>query len=140
MMEYQYAFELYPGNLDHHLVGVLPEGRSRRYGRRARERLGRRRSGDRPLTSVAHEMFHQVFALHHASTACGGGSNGQVGVSWPPDQMGYLDGIGLNMSSAPFQFIADGLDNASPYCTSCGNQSHAYDFMSYCAPNANDPN
>lgn len=71
----------------------------------------------RPLTSVAHELGHQ-FGLPHASAACGGG-----GISWPPDQQGYLDGIGLNTTSEPYDFIADGLNG----------QGQAYDFMSYCA-------
>jgi hypothetical protein len=87
-------------------------------------------SGNRPVSSVAHELGHQ-FGLVHASNACGGGTNGQTGESWPPDQMGYLDGIGLNTSSEPYQFIANGV----------GGFTHAFDFMSYCAyqPNAKPP-
>lgn len=86
--------------------------------------------GYRPLTSVAHEVFHQ-FGFSHASAACGGN-----GVSWPPDQLGELDGIGLDTTSEPYKFIANGSpDFSSP------NSSQAYDFMSYCAhAGGDDPN
>ncbi len=84
----------------------------------------------RPLTSVSHELFHQ-FGLQHASAACGG-----AGVSWPPDQQGYLDGIGLNTTSEPYQFIAAGSPDFSP-----PNRAQAYDLMSYCAhAGGDDPN
>lgn len=84
----------------------------------------------RPLTAVAHEVFHQ-FGLVHASPACGGGANGQVGEPWPPDQQGDLNGIGLNTTTWPFQFVANGLNN----------ETTAFDFMSYCAHIGNgDPN
>ena len=87
-------------------------------------------SNYRPLTSVTHELFHQ-FGLQHASAACGG-----AGVTWPPDQQGYLDGIGLNTTSEPYQFIAAGSpDFASPL------SAQAYDLMSYCAhAGGDDPN
>jgi hypothetical protein len=77
-------------------------------------------TGDRPLTSVSHEVMHQ-FGLVHASAACGGG-----GESWPPDQLGYLDGIGVNTTTEPYQFIAAGSPDFPSY-------PHAYDLMSYCA-------
>ena len=78
--------------------------------------------GYRPLTSVAHELGHQ-FGLEHASASCGGGANGQSSVSWPPDQAGHINGIALNTSSEPYDFIAAGLNGLK----------NAYDFMSYCA-------
>ena len=77
-------------------------------------------TGDRPLTSASHEVMHQ-FGLVHASAACGGG-----GESWPPDQLGYLDGIGVNTTTEPYQFIAAGSPDFPSY-------PHAYDLMSYCA-------
>jgi hypothetical protein len=84
----------------------------------------------RPLTSVTHELFHQ-FGLQHASAACGGG-----GVNWPPDQVGELDGIGLNTTSEPYDFIANG----SPDVTGSA-RTLAFDLMSYCAhAGGNDPN
>ena len=49
----------------------------------------------RPLTSVAHELGHME-GLQHASADCGGGSNGQVGTPWPPDQHGYIQGFGFD--------------------------------------------
>jgi hypothetical protein len=118
---------------------------------------GAQGSAARPLTSVMHEVFHQ-FGLHHASNECGGGQDndfddggepdgdlddagkvdgdgdqggGQIGVPWPPDQQGFLDGIGLNTVSEPYDFIATGLNG----------QANAFDFMSYCAQRGNgDPN
>ena len=103
---------------------------------------------DRPLTAVAHELFH-MFGLKHASIECGGGTGGQEGVPWPlkpgethdsekaklgitspdvgsPDEEGFgqLLGIGLDMSSEPYQIIADGV-----------NAPENFDFMSYCSPN-----
>src|SRR5215831_18061281 len=59
--------------------------------------------GDKPLSvvestvprkSVAHELAHG-WGRPHASTACKGGDNGQVGEDWPPDQRGYIQGIGV---------------------------------------------
>ena len=98
---------------------------------------------DRPLTSVAHELFHQ-FGLPHASNECGGGQDndsddqGQTGEPWlplaqapsgepnvnpPDDGIGQLDGIGLDTTSEPYTILADGLNGISQY----------YDFMSYCS-------
>jgi hypothetical protein len=109
---------------------------------------------NRPLTAVAHELFH-MFGQKHASSECGGGDDGdsddtgQEGVSWPlrpgdshdsvkatvgetspdsgsPDQEGFgqLLGIGLDMSSEPYTIRADGVNGTTEY----------YDFMSYCSP------
>jgi hypothetical protein len=83
----------------------------------------------RPVSSVMHEIFHQ-YGLHHASNECGGGqdsdgddSGGQTGTSWPPDQQGFLDGVGLNTTTSPYNFIANGLNSFK----------NAFDLMSYCA-------
>ena len=116
--------------------------------------------GNRPLTGVAHELFHQ-FGLQHASSECGGGNDGdsddegQSGTPWPLktgethageaaklreakdgasghpfEGFGQLLGIGLNLGSEPYQLIADGV-----------NVDENFDFMSYCSPNigAGDP-
>jgi hypothetical protein len=105
---------------------------------------------DRPLTSVAHELFHQ-FGLPHASNECGGGqdgdsdespggkNNGQVGEPWlplaiapgepgekpPDDGIGQLDSIGLDTTSEPYKIVADGV----------GGNAQTFDFMSYCSAN-----
>ncbi len=95
--------------------------------------------GYRPLTSVAHEMFHE-FGLPHASAACGGN-----GPSWPPDQEGELDGIAVDVLSEPYKFIANNspdfnLSNPLQGCASCPPNA-AYDLMSYCAHiGGGDPN
>ncbi len=94
-------------------------------------------SGNRPLTSVAHEITHQ-FGLHHASPACGGN-----GPAWPPDERGHLDGIALNTTSEPYVFIANGLHEPElreegfkeePGFEEANHErGFAFDYMSYCA-------
>jgi hypothetical protein len=80
---------------------------------------------NRPLTDVAHEIFHG-FGIHHASAGCGGGSSGQTADPWP-DPQGFLEGVGIDRrsgsggSGAPFRIIA-GFPS-----------SPVFDFMSYCA-------
>ena len=95
-------------------------------------------SGNRPLTAVAHELFHQ-FGLDHASRECGGG-----GTAWPlkrgethaseaaalglpsgdpnsTEGFGQLLGIGLRMDSLPYRIVADGV-----------SAPQNMDLMSYC--------
>ncbi len=79
-------------------------------------------NGSRPLTSVAHEVLHQ-YSLVHASPCNGAGANGQTAEAWPPDERGELDGIAVNTTSEPYDFIANGLNGFAA----------AYDPMSYCA-------
>lgn len=88
------------------------------YYRRAGIVIG---ANNRPYTSVGHELGHAV-GREHASKACKGGTDGQVGESWPPDQVGYLNGIG---------FDVNGAINGSPRLLDGGTKK-AWDFMSYC--------
>jgi hypothetical protein len=81
----------------------------------------------RPLSGSAHELMH-LLGFAHASAACGGGLaiNGGVFDSWPPDQRGEIQGVGLDRtpgSSAlgPYRIIAPN----PPF-------SQYYDIMSYC--------
>lgn len=90
-------------------------------------------SGSRPFTALSHELGH-LLGRQHASAACGGAdptkprSDMNEYEDWPPDQRGYLAGIGLDRrqqsGSAPFRIIAAGVPTPG---------SEAYDFMSYCA-------
>ncbi len=97
-------------------------------------------SNDRPLTSVSHELFHQ-FGLVHAGNECGGGEDndkddgGQTGEPWPPDGNGDLDGIGLDPTTEPYQFIANGANqivNGQSYYNATSGPYQTFDFMSYC--------
>ena len=90
----------------------------------------------RPLTSVAHEWYH-LLGRPHASDCDGGGSNGQVAESWPPDQEGYLQSVGINtqlgsgVGGTPYDVVpgSPGLYHKDPNAW--------YDFMSYCADSTN---
>jgi hypothetical protein len=82
-------------------------------------------------TPVVHELFHQ-FGLEHASAGCGANEGGGVPTASWPDSSGYLEGIGLDTLSEPYQFEAAGLHGGVA----------AFDVMSYCdfVPNSYDPN
>ena len=95
-------------------------------------------STTRPLTSVGHELGH-ILGLQHAGQGCpGSGPNDpQAGVPWPPDDKGYLQGIGLDLwgiaadptaftptAANPYRVIARNLPGSAP---------EFYDYMSYCA-------
>jgi hypothetical protein len=102
-----------------------------------------------PAYSVPHELFH-LFGLGHASAACGGANNDtflNLGLainnheSWPMDQVGYLQSVGLapeNVSNiAPYHVIFGPPPTpAQSGCTSgnpCPTQATDwFDFMSYC--------
>lgn len=116
-------------------------------------------SGDRPLTSVAHELFHQ-FGLQHASSECGGGQDGdqddggQISTPWLPlapppitavlngndaprgsplvDGTGQLNGIGLDMTSKPYRFVANNVPQTVDGVPTPETHSQIYDLMSYC--------
>lgn len=96
----------------------------------------------RPITTMTHEFLHGL-GIKHASAACGGGANGQVGEDWPPDQRGYLQGIGLDRAAAsggstgPYRLIADPVQAPRGVATDPDPalSGAAYDLMSYCAAN-----
>ena len=80
----------------------------------------------RPLTSTAHEFMH-LLGFQHASPCGGGGSGGEADADWPPDQQGYIQGVGLDRrpnsaGAGLYKIIAAGVGNAQ-----------WYDLMSYCA-------
>ncbi|HYF26210.1 MAG TPA: PKD domain-containing protein [Baekduia sp.] len=89
---------------------------------------------DRPLTAVAHELVH-LFGILHASGACGGGAFlGIHGEDWPPDQVGYLQGFGLDprreRQPEPGAFM--------PVPGTLARGQAAYDLMSYCETDENN--
>ncbi len=103
---------------------------------------------DRPYTSSAHEFLHALGAVVedatfsgcvdgdlscHASRACDANNSGTV---WPPDQIGLLQGIGLDRTVAPpYRILAtpDGV----PATVGEQDDRGIYDFMSYCAGDSN---
>ena len=131
------ATSSYPGSFSH-AVGVnLGVARGLTNGVPGQYSVVDGTANYRPLTSVAHEVFHE-FGVLHASNSCGGGAGG-FGEPWPPDQAGHLNGIGLNTTSEPYQFVANGVPetlNGSTFTI-----KNAYDFMSYCSTyiGADDP-
>lgn len=88
----------------------------------------------RPLTSVAHEMFHG-FGRDHASDCTPDPENNDPGDTedWPPDQRGYIQGIGYDVDNgrviAPRALSGVGSTDSG---ASDFNPDQWYDFMSYC--------
>ncbi len=88
----------------------------------------------RPVTSIAHEVFH-LLGFKHAAPECGAGPTtgpNPDSVPWPVPQ-GRMDSVGIDTTpgsgqfGGPYRIIAD--TAASP----------AYDLMSYCGINSGDP-
>jgi hypothetical protein len=85
----------------------------------------------RPLTSVAHEIFHNLGRPHadaSGDSGCGGGGDGR------PDARGHIEAIGLDRHAGsggslqtPYKIVYPGLP---------GEQPELYDFMSYCTGGA----
>jgi hypothetical protein len=82
-------------------------------------------------TVAAHEFGH-LLGRAHASAANNGGANGQVAEPWPPDQLGYLQGVGLDRRDYSIKFGGDSFEGRLPALPAM------YDFMSY-AVKADDP-
>ncbi len=93
----------------------------------------------KPFSSVGHELGHLLGRVH-ASKACGG--NGE---DWAPDQVGYVDGIGLDRSrrtadpGSPYRVVGGkpptlgGCSDAKPPDCGGADPKRYFDLMSYCA-------
>ena len=106
-----YGFEPIPDGVTQASRGISIAGPSRR---------------PRALTTTAHEFMH-LLGIHHASPCGGGGADGQIAADWPPDQKGYIQGVGLDRrpdsgGTGLHKIIAPGVGN-----------DQWYDLMSYCA-------
>ncbi|MDP8908137.1 MAG: hypothetical protein M3N47_03265 [Chloroflexota bacterium] len=97
---------------------------------------------DRPLTSVAHELFHSL-GEEHADTKCGGNANDQKGSDWVGDGgWGSFEGLTVDLSDAYLLLpnypneryvqprFGAGLSNGE---LPGGRRGNLVDFMSYCA-------
>jgi hypothetical protein len=87
----------------------------------------------RPITAVAHELQHALGRPHAGTDPSCYPDAKQLGVGWPKDERGLLQGIGLDPrpgsggGRGPFALLSPGA-NAGP--------AEWYDLMSYC--NAKD--
>ncbi len=85
----------------------------------------------RPLTSVAHEYYHQL-GFSHAGHDCPGNPGGFLGLqaeSWDPDHQGRLQSFGF-----------DPLPGVGGTHAVEGTQVQFFDFMSYCTDNYPETN
>ena len=88
-------------------------------------------TANRPLTSVAHELTHEIGRVH--ASPCTPGADVQRHENWPPDQRGDIHGIGMDLYSADANgrhpIIGPGVANTP---------SEIFDYMGYCAQNGPD--
>jgi hypothetical protein len=98
----------------------------------------------RPLRSMAHELIHGL-GQPHASKSCGGGTGGEVGEDWPPDEVGWIQGIGIDRRqfsggfTSTYKVIAPDVQLSQPSVVGTPDDpdNQWYDLMSYCGPEAN---
>jgi hypothetical protein len=94
-------------------------------------------AANRPLTSVAHELFHAFGRPHYGQDpACYPDFN-QIGIAWLPDQRGHIHGIGLDTragsggGNGPYRVVVPGaLVPGDPFGQNAA--AEISDFMSYC--------
>jgi hypothetical protein len=87
----------------------------------------------RPLTSVAHEIYHGI-DFTHAGRSCDDAVGRGGAEFWVPDDRGLIQGVGADVSSlysSPRQLAVKGFFDAE------GNPAEFFDFMSYCAGEGN---
>jgi hypothetical protein len=86
-------------------------------------------SAKRPLSSVVHEVLHGLW-LPHAGQNCPPDSptDSQRGAPWPPDNRGYLQGIGTNFRSRTHGHYTV----VGPFDPAAGFYTQQFDLMSYC--------
>jgi len=89
---------------------------------------------DRPFTSVAHEIGH-LLGRRHASYCGGGGENKEKAELWPPDERGFIQGVGYR--GGAFESVYSGgnlLYGLSHFDVSkIAIANEFFDYMSYCA-------
>jgi hypothetical protein len=98
--------------------------------------------GTRPLSSIAHEMFH-AFGRPHAGTDSGCYKDPKdAGVAWPPDEKGYTQSVGLDRAAGsggalsyfrPLVPLALSGVGSSDGTKADFQPAQWFDLMSYCA-------
>ena len=81
----------------------------------------------RPITAVAHELQHAL-GRPHASSGCVEDAE-QNGEAWPPDEMGFLSGTGID-TRAGSGGARQSFDFVGPEAN--GRPLQLYDLMGYC--------
>ncbi len=81
----------------------------------------------RPLQAVGHELVHLMGAGLHAGTRCP--DDADPG-DWPPDQMGFIQGWGIDVTGVRGGLKVFG--QASPGLFDPGLAATDFDLMSYC--------
>jgi hypothetical protein len=95
---------------------------------------------NRPITSVGHELFH-AYGMPHAGRDpdCYPAAEDR-GIPWPPDDRGYIHGIGLDRragsggAGTPYRIVAPrGLGVPAGLPGGPDQPASWFDLMSYCA-------
>jgi hypothetical protein len=96
----------------------------------------------RPLTSVTHELWHTQNYFHAGHHCAGGKPTDYPYVDWPPDDQGFIQGMGLDRRPGSGgrpgtyrRLIAGALANPPL----AGQLPQYYDVMSYCNYGQEDP-
>jgi hypothetical protein len=88
-------------------------------------------AANRPLKSVAHELFHGYGEAHAGDDPACYSEEKDEGTSWPPDNRGQIHGIGLDTRTTPYKPIVPGaLLPGDPFGQD--QPTEWIDFMSYC--------
>ena len=87
-------------------------------------------AANRGLTSVSHEFFHSLGLPHAGHNCFNGGEASQSGATWPPEDQGYLQGIGTDVFG--FSAATDSYPTIAPPSPDAPIGQQVFDLMSYC--------
>lgn len=100
---------------------------------------------NRPLTSLGHELVHLLSGSDHAGERC---PDDDDPGSWPPDQRGYIQGWGVDVTggrgragySPPASGHTEVFSNYRAGLFTPVTSRRDYDLMSYCITNTSEDN